>query len=72
VQYYHCRIPNIPPNTLCLLKNATKIIIGYTKEETVINIHAPKGTLGNYRFEPHEHIVAEYSYNEYLLKLTEL
>jgi len=71
-QYYSCKIKNIPPNTLCLLKNASKIKIGYTTKQTVINPNAPKGTLGNYHFEPHEHIVAEYSYNDYLLKLTEL
>jgi hypothetical protein len=72
VQYYFCEIKNIPPNTLCLLKNATKIILGYTEEETIVDPNAPKGTLGNYHIEPHEHIVAQYSYNDYLLKLTEL
>lgn len=71
-QYYLCEIKNLSPNTLCLLKNATRIKIGYTERKTVINPNARKGILGNYHFEPEDHIVAEYSYNDYLLKLTEL
>jgi len=71
-QYYFCEIKNIPPNTLCLLKNAAKIKIGYTTKQTVTDPNARKGTLGNYHFEPEDIIIAEYSYNDYLLKLTEL
>ena len=71
-QYYLCKIKDLPPNTLCLLKNATKIEVGYTEEKTVVDKNAPQGTLGNYHFKHQEHIVAEYSYNDYLLKLTEL
>ena len=33
-QYYLCEIKKLPPNTLCQLKNATKIEVGYTTRKS--------------------------------------